>query len=158
MIGIHTGNSFHPLYDVWMAIIQRCNRTSYPQYADYGGRGIKVCDRWLDFRRFLEDVGERPHPKLTLDRIDNDGDYCKENFRWATRTMQMANQRRRKDSNKRFRGVFWVAARGKWKAMIGSFHAHLGYFDSENEAAIAFNTAAIVLWGFGPWLNQVDLP
>ena len=72
---------------------ERCRNKNYCHYARYGGRGIKVCDRWLGkdgFRNFLEDMGERP-PKHTLNRIDNDGDYEPSNCKWATQLEQVQN-------------------------------------------------------------------
>jgi len=75
---------------------QRCNNPNHPVYKDYGGRGIKICERWNDFANFLADVGERPHPKLTLDRIDVNGGYEPTNIRWATHKEQMGNQRRKR--------------------------------------------------------------
>jgi hypothetical protein len=83
-----------PEYQVWSAMIERCRNPKCKYYENYGGRGIKVCDRWLDFNNFITDVGLRPSPKHTLDRFPNmDGDYELSNFRWATMKQQQNNKR-----------------------------------------------------------------
>lgn len=85
-------------YHSWINMIYRCTRPDHPQWANYGGRGITVCDRWLDpeqgMNNFYADMGPRPSPDLSIDRIDNDGNYEPGNCRWADDKTQRANQRR----------------------------------------------------------------
>lgn len=79
-------------YRTWGSMRQRCYNPNHPKYEYYGGRGIIVCDRWNRFENFLEDMGERPDG-MTLDRIDNNGNYEPTNCHWTTYSMQNYNRR-----------------------------------------------------------------
>lgn len=81
-------------YQAWQGMIQRCTNEKNPAYKNYGGRGIKVCAEWrYDFPKFLADMGPKPDPVYSLDRIDNDGNYEPTNCRWAEKSVQSKNRR-----------------------------------------------------------------
>jgi hypothetical protein len=116
-------------------MVYRCTNEKDTTYENYGGRGIKVCDRWLEKDKgvfnFVEDMGDRPSPEHSIDRIDNDGDYTTENCRWATRHQQMANRR----NSNRTVGVSHIPKENKWQgSMIVRGVNYCKRFGTEEEA------------------------
>lgn len=81
------------LHQLWRLMISRCQKPKTKMFEAYGGRGIKVCERWQNFDNFCADMGPRPSPELQMDRIDNNGNYEPGNVRWATRAQQSRNRR-----------------------------------------------------------------
>lgn len=85
-----------PEYKIWSSMRQRCKNPQSQVWHNYGARGISVAEEWDSFAKFISDMGPRPSEDHSLDRIDNNGDYCKENCRWATINQQVKNTRKSK--------------------------------------------------------------
>lgn len=140
--------SSKPEYLAWVSMKARCYNPGFIESANYMGRGITVCDEWRnDSKAFMAYMGEKPSPKHSLDRINNDGNYEPGNVKWSTSLQQGANKTTRskysypglycfKEKNK---GVRWTAKIHKNYKMI-----HLGTFNTEAEAVIARKQAELL--------------
>lgn len=95
------GKSRTSEYTTWSSMKERCYNKNNKNYIHYGGRGINVCDSWKkSFENFVKDMGKKPGKEYSLDRIDNNGDYNKENCRWATKKTQIKNRRKMSELQK----------------------------------------------------------
>jgi hypothetical protein len=124
----------------------RCEHPHHPSYKNYGGRGIKVCERWLQFTNFNDDMGERP-PGMTLERRNYNGNYEPSNCVWASRTVQNLSRRFPKNNKSKFRGV--QKSGNRWFARIGFEYEtfRIGSFETPEEAAWMFDQWALVIHG-----------
>lgn len=122
-------------YNSWWGMKERCYDPTRASYENYGGRGIKVCDRWhTSFSNFIEDMGKRPDG-YSLDRIDNDGDYEPSNCRWSPKYVQQVNQRIRSDNKSGVKGVCFDKRRNKWEVKVSS--KYIGRYETLEQAKVA---------------------
>jgi len=138
------------IYVSWRNMKARCLQPSYQYYNLYGGRGISFDPRWDLFLDFYEDMVDSYEEGLELDRIDPDGNYYKDNCRWATQAEQCYNQRLRKDNKTGRAGVNWHITSSKWIASIGvnNKSIHIGSFDKFKDAVKAREEAELKYYGF----------
>lgn len=130
-------------YVVWTGMLRRARSETFKNYENIG-----VCEDWLNFEKFLEDMGERPE-NTSLDRIDVFGHYCKDNCRWATRSIQNHNKRKRKNCSSKYTGVSFNKKSLNWRAYItkDNITYRIGVFENEIDAAIAYDLMAVEIYG-----------
>lgn len=136
------GLSSHVLFGTWSGMIQRCTNKIHMYYNDYGGRGITVCDRWLNVANFIEDMLPTFQKGLTLDRKDNDRGYSKDNCRWVENKIQHRNTRKIRSTNTSgYRGVSFYNLCNKWysRICVDYKNIYLGRFNTAIEAARAYD-------------------
>lgn len=134
------GNSNTVEYHAWENLRRRCLN-------EYKNKGIKVCPRWSkSFKNFSEDMGLRPTLSHTLDRIDNNGDYCPENCRWATRKEQAVNRGKYSNNPSGYTGVY--KKRSKWmpSICIDSKQYYFGVCSTKEEAAYIYDQVVLQLY------------
>ncbi len=152
----YQGNTKHPLFRTWTNMLQRCRNPNNRYFYLYGGRGITVDTRWLDFNKFIEDMGSKPTPTHQLDRINGDGNYCITNCRWVTPTENTINSRPR--NGRKYKGVYQHKGRSDYFVMItlNKKPFHCGSYTTEEEAALAYNKAMLQYYGDKARLNEVQ--
>lgn len=119
-------------YFCWSSMKRRCKSPKHPDYAYYGGRGIKVCSEWEKFSNFIRDMGPAPSKTHSLDRIDNNGNYEPKNCKWATKEEQTRNRRIRKDSKSGIQNISYNSQSNKWvvSKRINGKCKYFGQYDS----------------------------
>lgn len=141
------GMSLHPIYSVWKDMVGRCKNENNNNFSYYGGRGISVCNRWLNVENFIEDMYQTYKEGLEIDRRDNDGNYEPSNCRWVTGSTQQRNTRKIYSHNKSgYRGVHARKNTKKWMSQIvvNKKRIIIGSFNDPKVAAMAYDTYVIV--------------
>jgi len=146
-------NTLHGLcksteYGSWSNMRKRCNRPNDPQYADYGGRGITVCEEWESFENFYKDMGPKPTPKHSIDRIDVNSNYEPSNCRWADRIVQARNMRRSTADDS---GVRYNERDNCWELFIRADNktVRVGSYINKEDAVAARKAAVQKYWVHG---------
>jgi len=142
------GKKYTRAYSVWNSMKDRCCNANSPSWPDYGGCGITVCDRWMEFTPFYEDMGDPPDG-MSLDRIDGRKGYSPDNCRWATLFTQNQNRRLSRRNKVGVSGVWRSTKYNRWVVTIGheGRQVNLGSYDNLLDAVSARKSAELRLWG-----------
>lgn len=147
-------------YGTWRSMIDRCYNNKNPSFHRYGGKGITVYESWKNsFIEFFAYMGKAPTKEHSIDRINPLGNYEPNNVRWADKELQARNQLKRPNKTSIYRGVSYSPkTTRKWQSgiRINKKPKFLGYFETEVEAARAYNSKALEIWGNGTWINKID--
>ena len=142
--GCQNGRRVHGLYNnkfykTWKNMMGRCYNLKNKHYQNYGGRGISVCTDWQDLANFVSWAEETYIEGMTMDRINNDGNYEPTNIRWADKTTQQLNQRIQKNNTSGFVGINWYKITNKWvaKIKVNKVGIKIGSFLTKEEAVLA---------------------
>ena len=146
------GKSGTPIHNAWLSMRRRCYDTNNAGYENYGGRGIKLCDRWLEsFDNFYADMGDIPFEGASIERKDVNGDYSPENCVWADKTTQCFNRRKFKGTSSKYIGVSFDRTKKNrpWRVSLrkGGEILFSGSFATEVEAAKAYDEACFKYYG-----------
>ncbi len=136
-----------PTYWSWNNMLQRCNNPKATKFLNHGGRGITVCEKWLKFTNFLNDMGVKPEG-LTIERKDNELGYYKDNCKWATYVEQNRNQRISKRNKTGTTGVCWSKQKQKYRVRItaNKHEICLGFFNKLQQAIEARKQGEQTYW------------
>ena len=127
-----TGN-VSATYKSWHNMKQRCINSNHPRFKDYGGRNITICNHWSNFLYFLEDMGEKPSPNHTIERIDNNKGYSKENCIWIDKSEQSKNRRLPSKFKSNKSGVVGVSfSSGYWRAYAGNTDERINLYSGND--------------------------
>lgn len=146
--------------NIWWTMKQRCNSKAPNRYKYYGARGITYDPKWETFEGFKEDMEEGYGDTLQIDRIDNDGNYCKENCRWVTARQNTMNRRKyvrdKTNIQSKYKGVSWDRQNKQWKCSVHNKDFRFSkLFRSEVEAAKEYNRRVKELYGDFALLNVI---